>query len=226
MILLEVACFNVQSAIVASEAGANRIELCDNADVGGTTPPLKWLAELHGIVKVPINVMIRPRGAEFIYTEPEFQTMKDAINAFKSTRMVSGFVFGVLKHDRTIDVERTAELVNLAAPLPCTFHRAFDETIDLAKALEDVIDCGIQSILTSGGASNAVHACETLAQLVKKADGRVVIMPGGGVRSTNIASLKEETNASAYHSSALLGSDSVANALEIGQMRMTVQQGP
>ncbi|KIW68566.1 hypothetical protein PV04_04504 [Phialophora macrospora] len=225
MTLLEVACFNVQSAIVASEAGADRIELCDNADLGGTTPPLEWLAEIHGNVKIPINVMIRPRGNDFVYTDPEFQTMKDAIHAFKSTRMVSGFVFGVLKHDRTVDIKRTAELVNLAAPLPCTFHRAFDETIDLAQALEDVVDCGIQSILTSGGVSKAVHACETLAQLVNKADGRVVIMPGGGVRSTNIVALKEETSASAYHSSALIGSDCVANALEIEQMKTRIQKG-
>ncbi|OCT52536.1 Copper homeostasis protein cutC like protein [Cladophialophora carrionii] len=220
MTLLEVACFNVQSAIVANEAGADRIELCDNADLGGTTPPLRWLDEIHGIVKIPINVMIRPRGGDFVYTDPEFQIMKDAINVFKSTGMVSGFVFGVLKHDRTVDVERTAELVRLADPLPCTFHRAFDETTDLDQALEDVLGCGIHSILTSGGASKAIHARETLARLVKKADGRVVVMPGGGVRSTNIGALKESTNASAYHSSALLGSNMVANAQEIEQMEI------
>ncbi|EXJ60592.1 hypothetical protein A1O7_04745 [Cladophialophora yegresii CBS 114405] len=223
MKLLEVACFNVQSAIVASEAGADRIELCDNADLGGTTPPLKWLAEIHGIVKIPINVMIRPRGGGFVYTDAEFQSMKDAINAFISTGMVSGYVFGVLKHDRTVDVERTVELVRLADPLPCTFHRAFDETTDLEQALEDVLGCAIHSILTSGGASKAVDARETLARLVKKAAGRVVIMPGGGVRSTNIGALKESTNASAYHSSALLGSDTVANAMEIEQMKMGVR---
>ena len=219
MVLLEIACFNTDSAIVAGQAGADRIELCDNADVGGTTPPLTWLAEIRDRVKIPIYVMIRPRGGDFVYSNQEFWEMKRAIEIWKATGKIDGFVFGILKHDRTVDIQRTTELVNLAAPLPCTFHRAFDETTDLLQALEDVISCRVQAILTSGGCPTAVQACEVLSQLVKEAGNRTTILPGGGVRSTNIDMLKTTTDAAAYHSSALIGSEAIANASEIEQLR-------
>lgn len=226
MALLEIACFNVQSAIVASESGADRVELCDNADLGGTTPPLEWLRQIEDKVTVPINVMIRPRGGDFVYTDLEFQSMKNSIKTFKSAGMINGFVFGILNHDHAIDVARTTDLTQLAAPLPCTFHRAFDESPNPLEAVEDVVSCGINTILTSGGASDAAQGHGVLAQLVEKAAGRITIMPGGGVRSTNIDMLKRETDAPAYHSSALLGSGVIANALEIEKMKTKVQQGP
>ena len=221
---LEIACFNADSAILASEAGVDRIELCDNAHVGGTTPPVEWLTELQHKVHVPINVMIRPRGGDFIYTDEEFQSMKEAMSSFKISPMVSGFVFGILKEDRSIDIPRNKDLVKLAAPLPCTFHRAFDETEDPIQALQDVVHCGIKTILSSGGAPNAVEGCALLAQLVKKAGESVMIMPGGGVRSANIGMLKGKTGALFYHSSALVDDDKVANDQEIRQMKRRLQQ--
>ncbi|KIX92452.1 uncharacterized protein Z520_11772 [Fonsecaea multimorphosa CBS 102226] len=224
MALLEIACFNPDSAVAASEAGADRIELCDNADVGGTTPPLSWLTTLRDKIKIPINVMVRPRGGDFVYSVEEFQEMKDVILRFKP--IADGFVFGILKHDRSVDAVSTSELVKLAAPLPCTFHRAFDETTDLFQALEDIDGCGIRTILTSGGASSAVQNCDVLAQLVKQAGGRVVVMPGGGVRSTNIAELKARTNALVYHSSALIAGQNIADIAEIGQMKAILHPKP
>lgn len=224
MALLEIACFTPDSAIAASDAGADRVELCDHAEVGGTTPPLAWLYAIRDKVTVPINVMIRPRGGDFVYSDEEFQGMKSAIEAFKAAGIADGFVFGILKHDRSVDVERTLDLVNLSAPLPCTFHRAFDETADLMDSLEKVIRCGIKTILTSGGCANAAEGHETLTQLVCKAKDRVTIMPGGGVRSTNMDMLKNKTNAVAYHSSALINSGAVANAQEIIHMKTILLQ--
>ncbi len=219
MAVVEIACFNTLSARIAHEAGATRIELCDNADLGGTTPPGEWLTSIRNGIDVPINVMIRARGGSFVYTAQEFDTMKDSLNTFKSTGMVDGFVFGMLTTEHTVDVDRTTELVSLAAPLPCTFHRAFDELEDLHRGLDDVIRCGIKTILTSGGESNAVQGREVLAQLVKQVGDRIVIMPGGGVRSTNLGMLHQEIQASAYHSSALIQSDTVVNAEEVSRMR-------
>jgi copper homeostasis protein len=221
---LEVACFNADSALVASEAGADRIELCDNADLGGTTPPFKWLSEIEHKVNIPVNVMIRPRGGDFVYTDQEFESMKAAINTFNSSPIVSGFVFGILKHDRTVDVERNTRLVEVAAPLSCTFHRALDETQDPVEALEDVIRCGFKTILTSGGASTAAQGCRTLAGLVKNGDKRILVMLGGGVRSTNIDMLRTETGAVFYHSSALVGTEKIASDQEIRQLRLKMQQ--
>ncbi|EXJ76680.1 uncharacterized protein A1O5_01188 [Cladophialophora psammophila CBS 110553] len=221
MALLEITCFNTDSAVVAGNAGADRIELCDNADVGGTTPPLRWLTDLRDKVKIPIYIMVRPRGGDFEYSLQEFQEMRDTMTNFRST--ADGFVFGILKPDRTVDVTRTSELVKLAAPLPCTFHRAFDEAADLFQALEDIISCEIRTILTSGGASRAIQRCDVLAQLVKQAGDRVVVMPGGGVRSTNIDELKEKTKALVYHSSALIAPQRVANMAEAMQMKLILQ---
>ncbi|OAG42712.1 hypothetical protein AYO21_02995 [Fonsecaea monophora] len=221
MALLEIACFNPDSAVIADEAGADRIELCDNADVGGTTPPSSWLVTLRDKVRIPIYVMVRPRGGDFVYSPEEFQEMKVAIGNLKP--FADGFVFGILKHDRTVDVARTAELVKLAAPLPCTFHRAFDETTDLFQALEDVVGCNIRTILTSGGISSAIENCDVLAQLVKQADGRVIVMPGGGVRSTNIEQLKLKTDALIFHSSALIAAQYIGNVAEIRQMKKILQ---
>ncbi|KAJ9503261.1 hypothetical protein H2202_001415 [Exophiala xenobiotica] len=223
MAIVEIASFNTQSGIIAREAGASRLELCDNADLGGTTPPIEWLTKIRSRdgtdIDVPINVMIRPRGGDFVDTALEFDRMKDSITEFKSTSKVDGFVFGTLTAERTVDVDRTTELVSLAAPLPCTFHRAFDELEDLYQGLEDVIRCRIRTILTSGGESNAVQGRKVLAQLVRQAGDRVVIMPGGGVRSMNLQLLHGDIQASAYHSSALFQPNTVVNAEEVCRMR-------
>ncbi|KAK4554789.1 hypothetical protein LTR86_008291 [Recurvomyces mirabilis] len=201
MALLEIACFSKESAILAYEAGADRIELCDNRDAGGTTPPSDWLDVLRGRVDIPIYVMIRSRGGNFTYSGAEFDEMKDSIRELKSR--AAGFVFGILDPQRNIDISRTTELVKLASPLPCTFHKAFDETPDLLAALGDVIDTGCSSILSSGGASNALAGLGTLRQLVHMSERRITIIPGGSLRANNVAIIRSYTRASMFHSSGI-----------------------
>lgn len=221
MPFLEVACFNAESALVASDAGADRIELCDSPEVGGTTPDIALLSAIRDRIAIPIFVMIRPRGGDFVYSEDEFQQMKVSILQFE--RMANGFVFGILDNDHKVDIRRTTELVKLAHPLPCTFHRAFDDTPDLFEGLGDIVKCGSRAILTSGGAPTAVGGCGALAQLVEKANGKIVILAGGGVRSGNITEIKSKTNATFFHSSALMENERVASFVEIQQLQNLVQ---
>jgi copper homeostasis protein len=218
MALLEIACFNCESALIASNSGADRIELCAGPEFGGTTPNFNSLVNIKDQIAVPVFVMIRPRGGDFIYTDTEFQEMRANIEQFKE--VASGFAFGVLDANSRIDIRRTRELVRLAYPLPCTFHRAFDQTIDPFKALEDIVSCGITTILTSGGASSAIDGRDTLFKLVKRAQERIAIMPGGGVRSTNIEELRESTQASLFHSSALVDNGCIASVTEIRRLKV------
>lgn len=217
MAFLEIACFNTASALIANEAGVDRIEFCDGPDVGGITPDFETLSNVRDRIAIPVFVMIRPRGGDFVYTDTEFQQMRGSIKKFKD--IADGFVFGLLDDKKTIDVPRTTELVCLAQPLPSTFHRAFDKTDDLCNALEDVVRCGISTVLTSGGASSASEGCNTLAKLVAAAGGRIAIMPGGGVRSTNVEELMRSTQTSFYHSSALVDHEQVASSTEILRLK-------
>lgn len=136
---------------------------------------------------------------------------------------VDGFVFGILTNDGKIDIEVNKALVDLAKPFPCTFHRAFDEVSNYEKALEDVISCGFSTILTSGTFPNVMEGKEVLKQLVIQANNRIEIMPGGGLRSTNISALNEMVNANWYHSSAITDGSEIANPEEIIQLKKKLQ---
>lgn len=186
--MLEIACFNSSSAFFAAQAGADRIELCADYVVGGITPPLSSFQRARQLTRIPINVMIRPRAGDFTYSKEEFEKMKAEILLFKP--FASGFVFGILELDERVDEARNRELVELAAPLPCTFHRAVDEVEDMDAAVGSIISCGFRSILTSGGAKTAVEGAETVAKLQKKYAAEIVFILGGGVRSTNLEELK------------------------------------
>ncbi|RKS90468.1 copper homeostasis protein [Flavobacterium limicola] len=215
---LEIACFNLESAIIAKNSGADRIELCANRNEGGTTPDLELTKTARDKVAIDLNVMIRPRGGDFVYSDFEFGQMKSEILALKKLQ-VDGFVFGILKEDGTINEQQNAELVALANPLSCTFHRAFDGVKNKFQALESLIGCGFKTILTSGKITNVVDGIDVLATLVEKANNRIVIMPGGGLRSTNIGLLKEKTNAVFYHSSAIIDTSEIANPEEIKALK-------
>jgi copper homeostasis protein len=204
MALLEIACFTTESAILAFNAGADRIEFCKDREAGGTTPSLESLLQLKQSVTVPVFAMIRPRGGDFNYTAVEFQQMLEDIDRFKES-MPDGFVFGVLTDKGKVDTVRTTALVTKASPLPCTFHRAFDECPDKMQALEDVVKCGCQAILTSGGAPNATGGQFMLSRIVNRASERIKVIVGGGVRSNNVVRLAQATKAHAYHSSAIIG---------------------
>lgn len=217
MALLEIACFNGESALVAQAAGANRIEFCADMSAGGITPSLGSLREIRDRISIPIHVMIRPRGGDFVYTDAEFDTMKRDVLRFKD--VANGFVFGILDQQGNVDVQRNRELTQLAQPLPCTFHRAFDVTTDSSRALDDVIECGFQTVLTSGGQTNAMAGRDMLSSLAEKSSGRIEIMPGGGVRSSNVKTLRSRTRARWYHSSAVTEDGDAADAAEVANLK-------
>jgi copper homeostasis protein len=215
---LEIACFNLDSAVFAQDNGADRVELCTNRTSGGTTPDLELTKTVRDKVTINLNVMIRPRGGDFVYSDFEFEQMKSEILALKKLQ-VDGFVFGILNNDGTINEQQNVELVALANPLPCTFHRAFDGVKNKFQALESLIKCGFKTILTSGEETDVVDGIDVLAALVEKANNRIVIMPGGGLRSTNIGLLKEKTKAVFYHSSAIIDMGEIANPEEIKALK-------
>lgn len=215
--MLEIACFNSRSALVAASAGASRIELCDDASVGGITPVLENFASLKNNISIPIYVMIRPRGGNFTYTDEEYQQMQIDIEKFKE-KGADGFVFGILASNNQINEILNKKLVDIAHPIPCTFHRAFDYAPSTEEALEKVIECGFKTILTSGSKTNVVDGKETLATLVRLASNRIEILCGGGLRSSNIEEIQSYTGATSFHSSALTNKD-IADAEEIKKLK-------
>ena len=198
---LEVIAFTIEACSIAQDNGADRIELCANPGEGGTTPSYGMIRAAKGQCRIPVFCMIRPRGGDFLYTDDEFQIMKDDIIQCRD-HGCDGVVLGLLNADGTVDTRRTRELVQLAYPLEVTFHRAFDRVADPFKALEDIIDCGCTRILTSGLRPTAAEGISLIRELVERADNRIVIMPGSGIRSGNIEGLMELSGAMEYHSSA------------------------
>lgn len=215
---LEIACFNYDSAIIAQESGADRIELCDNMHLGGTTPNSILAVRVREKLNIKMHVIIRPRGGNFVYTDEEFTEMKQDIKQFKKLG-VDGFVFGILNADGSVNKSQNQELVNLSSPLSCTFHRAFDVVDSIEKGLEDVIDCGFQTILTSGRGKNVEEGIFDLIEIQKLAKDRIEIMPGGGLRSSNIKLLQEKLTPTFYHSSAITDASETANPEEIKELR-------
>ena len=219
---IEIACFNLESALIAQKVGADRVELCADMSVGGTTPTIEIIQQAREHLTIDLCVMIRPRGGNFVYSEAEFEQMKSEIETIKKLD-VNGFVFGILKDDNTINIEQNKVLVELVKPFSCTFHRAFDEVLNVEKALEDVISCGFSTILTSGTFSNVMEGKEVLKQLVIQANNRIEIMPGGGLRSINISALNEMVDANWYHSSAITDGSEIASPEEIVQLKKKLQ---
>ena len=169
MSLLEIACFNVQSGVIAAQNGASRIELCKDEHLGGTTPLLSDFQALRSRVSIPIYVMIRPRGGNFEYTYPELIVMSRSIKEFDDAG-ADGFVFGALDDTKCISQDTCGNLQWITRGKPCTFHRAFDEIPPeyMAQELEALVQLGFRSVLTSGGGKNAVEGKEKLKQLVEQ----------------------------------------------------------
>jgi copper homeostasis protein len=197
-ILLEVCVDSVESAIAAQEGGAARVELCDNLIEGGTTPSAGIIEVARQHLRIGLHVMIRPRGGDFCYSDVEFEVMKKDILIAKQLD-ADGVVFGLLKRDHTVDLERTRYLVQLARPLRVTFHRAFDLATDSFRALEDIISLGIERILTSGRAKTALAGLPLITRLVQAAAGRVIIMPGSGVTPQNVRTILAASGAAEIH---------------------------
>ena len=188
--LVEVCAFSLDSCLTAQRAGAGRIELCGGLAEGGTTPSAGLIQLARQQLTIPFYVMIRPRGGDFLYTETELAVMRADILLAKAAG-ADGVVLGILQPDGTVDEVQTRALVDLAAPLPVTFHRAFDMTRDPLEALEAVIRTGAVRILTSGHQQTAQAGLASLRQLAQAADKRIEIMAGAGINAQNARSLIE-----------------------------------
>ena len=199
-LVLEICVESVDHAIAAERGGAHRIELCTDLLSGGTTPSAGLMQTTRSRVKVPIHVLIRPRAGNFYYSDYEFETMREDIRAAKEAGM-DGIVLGILRENLHVDIERTKVLVEFARPLPVTFHRAFDLAENQAIALEAVVQTGATRILTSGGEARAMDALPVLTDLAHAAKQRVLIMPCGGINSSNVARILQRTSAREIHTS-------------------------
>ena len=196
--ILEACVNSAVSAYEAQEGGANRVELCDNLLEGGTTPGAGTIRIARNLLQIDLFVMIRPRGADFLYNDQEFEIMKEDILVAKELG-ADGVVFGILLPDGRIDSERMKVLAGLARPMGITCHRAFDMTRHPLEAMEELITLGIDRILTSGQRENALAGAPLIRQLIQQASGRISIMPGNGVKEHNLHKIVKETGAAEFH---------------------------
>jgi copper homeostasis protein len=199
--IFEVCAFNIQSAIIAEKAGAARVELCDNPVEGGTTPSYGTIIETRERINIELYPIIRPRAGNYFYDDEEYAIMKRDIMICRDLGC-DGISVGAQKLSGEINTEMLKRIVEWAGPMGVTCNRAFDCAPDPFKALEDIISCGCKRILTSGLKSAAPDAGKLLGKLVEAAADRIIIMPGAGIKSTNIKNLVKESNAREYHGSA------------------------
>jgi copper homeostasis protein len=198
--IIEIATSDFITTKSAVEGGADRIEICANLTEGGTTPSYGTIKQCREAFTISLYPIIRPRGGDFLYTKDEFEIMLQDVKICKQFGC-DGIVIGLLNMDGTIDIARTAALIEAAYPLGVTFHRAFDRCKDPFEALEQLIEIGCERILTSGQQPSVVDGVDLVAELNKKADERIIIMPGSGVRKENIKMLAEKTGCLEFHSS-------------------------
>jgi copper homeostasis protein len=200
MVALEICANSITSALAAQQGGAIRVELCDNLYIGGTTPSPGQITVARKLLNIKLYVLIRPRGADFLYSDIEFDTMIADVQ-YCIEAGCDGIVTGILNADGTVDKARNRILVQMAKNkgLGATFHRAFDMCADYSQALEDVIELGFERILTSGGKSTAVEGSRVIADLVKQADGRISIMAGSGLTEINAVDLVLFTGVKEIH---------------------------
>jgi copper homeostasis protein len=197
---LEIAVDNAEAVVAATRGGAQRLELCSSLADGGLTPGIGFVEWARRTTPVPLHCMVRPRGGNFVYTPAELAIMELEIAAMRRAH-ADGVVFGVLTSCSRIDIKAVRRLVAAARPMRVVFHRAFDLVADLAQALEDVIACGADILLTSGGAPTLEQGLPTVATLVERAAGRIEIMGGAGVRIANAGALWERSNVDTLHAS-------------------------
>ncbi len=207
--MLEIACFNIESCLIAEKAGAHRIEFCTDYESGGFTPSFQEIGKIRQLIKIPIHVMIR-------FKNDEIKPMEEAIWFCKKFN-VDGVVFGIVKENK-VDILPCAKLVDLAGNMKRTFHRYIDKCLDIDQSIEQLIDIGFDSVLTSGGKANALEGIETIARLQEKFGDKINIIPAGGVRPDNVKLIKEKTNCTQFHSSALHLKSKTANAAIIKEL--------
>lgn len=197
-VLVEACVATVASALAAESAGAGRLELCGDLVEGGITPSLGMLARVRERVTLPIHVLIRPRGGDFLFDGDESEVMLRDISTAR-TAGADGVVIGALDREGRIDTGLTRRLAGAARPMAMTFHRAFDLARDPGEALDTLIGLGIERLLTSGQAQSALRGAATIAALVRQAGGRITIMAGGGINEANAARVVNETGVTEIH---------------------------
>jgi copper homeostasis protein len=198
--LFELCVESLKAAQAAERGGADRIELCSRLEISGITPSERLIATTLQVLSIPVHVLIRPRGGDFVYSAADFAQMKEQVQWVRQAG-VAGVALGVLHADDRVDVERSRELVELARPMKVTFHRAFDETSNLFEALEAIIKTGADCLLTSGGAPDVLTGAGQIAQLVRLAGDRIQIMAGGGLRLASLVEVLEQTGVRFLHGS-------------------------
>jgi copper homeostasis protein len=223
--LLEICAYNIQSCLAAQNAGAGRIELCADPTAGGTTPSFGTIQYAIEQLSIPVFPMIRPRGGNFVYDADELGIMKKDIVTCKELGC-KGIAVGALTTGNRIDLPAMTSIVQWAYPMAVTCHKAFDRTSDASQALENLIEAGCARVLTSGLKDTAIEGASLLNELVRQAAGRIIIMPGGGVRSSNLQQLVDRTNAAEYHSSGIIakGGNYFADELEIRSMAAVLKK--
>ena len=217
-VFLEISVDSAESALAAERGGAHRVELCSNLPEGGTTPEPHTILETRKSVDIPVHVMIRPRPGNFAYSDSEFEMMKtEMTSAWKSG--VNGAVFGVLTTEGTVDRERMQILLDHARTMSVTFHRAFDLVQDPDRALEELIDLGVDRILTSGQKVTAGAGIPLIARLQELARGRIIIMAGCGVNPLNVGTLMRETGVREIHVGSAVRTSPSHTSVEVGKVR-------
>lgn len=198
----EACCPGLEAVRAASRTGAGRIELCQRLEIGGVTPSEELLRAALAATTLPVHVLVRPRGGDFVYDEAEVQAMLAGIRLCRALG-AKGVVIGALTRDGRVDLPVMRRLIAEARPLRVTFHRAFDESADPLAALEEIISLGCDRLLTSGHAPDAFEGRFLIGELVRRAAGRIVVMAGCGVRPGNIAQIARDSGALEFHSSCI-----------------------
>ncbi|MCL1968127.1 MAG: copper homeostasis protein CutC [Bacteroidetes bacterium] len=201
--IIEVCAATLVTAMAADKSGADRIELCRNIENGGTTPSYDNIAYCVNNLNLKTNVLVRPRAGNFVYSDAEFELIKNDV-LFCKNLGVNAVVVGFLHNDFTIDIEKTSEIVTLAKPMEVTFHRAFDVCTDWKIALEQIIQCGCTRILTSGQKPTAIEGVETIKDIVKQAENRIIILAGSGITMENYLQLVKDTGVKEVHGTKLV----------------------
>lgn len=220
--MLEIACFNLESALIADKAGVDRVELCQNYSLGGLSPSNDLILAVRKKVQIPLHVIVRPHARNFMYSKEDVQSMTETIR-FCKLHHVDGLVFGCLTPELQIDESLCKELLELADPLPVTFHRAIDQTKDITKAIQTCIHLGFKRVLTSGAKENAFAGKENLRALQLRFGKDIRLMPGGGIRSENIEVIQKFTQCHEYHSAALTDSSEICDATELKKLHAIIQ---